>query len=87
VDPYVLSYQWGDAYGEQVKKHRRAVYSVLQARHPEIVPDEAARKLNPSVEADYNGTIAWQILVFRKSARPRQPNRRPKRKNVKTRVS
>jgi hypothetical protein len=80
VEPAVLSYQWGDAYGEHMKKHRRAVYSVLQARHSEVVPEEAARKLDASVEADYNGPIAWQILVFRKNARPRPPNRRPKRR-------
>jgi SAM-dependent methyltransferase len=87
VEPHILSYQWGDPYGERVKKHLRAVYKVLQARHHEAVPDEAARMLSASIKADYNRTNAWQILVFRKIARPRRQNRRPKRKNVKTQVS
>jgi SAM-dependent methyltransferase len=87
LEPHVLSYRWGDPYGEQLKKHIGAVYRVLQAKHPEIVPDEAARILSASVEPDYNRTNAWQILVFRKNARPRPQNRRPQRKNVKTRVS
>lgn len=72
VEPHVLSYQWGDPYGEQLKKHLWAVYSLLEARHPEVVPDEAARLLRASVEPDYNKTSAWQILVFQKNARPRK---------------
>jgi SAM-dependent methyltransferase len=87
VQPHVLSHQWGDPYGEQEKKHLRAVYSVLPARHPEVLPGEAARILSASVKPDYNRTNAWQILVFRKKARPRLQNGRPKRKNAKTRVS
>jgi SAM-dependent methyltransferase len=87
VEPHVLSYKWGGPYGEQLKKHLQAVYSVLQARHPDAIPGEAARILSSSVEPDYNRTNAWQILIFRKNARPRPQNRRWRRENVKTRVS
>ena len=75
VEPHVLSYKWGDPYGEQVKKHLLAVYSVLQAKHREAVPDEMARIVSRCVEPGYNKTNEWQILVFRKNARPRWWNR------------
>lgn len=87
VEPHILSYQWGDPYGERVKRHLGAVYSVLEARHHEAVADAATRILNASIKIDYNRTNAWQILVFRKIARPRRKNRSLKRKNVKTQVS
>ena len=87
VEPHILSYQWSDPYGQQVKKHLRAVYNFLQARHLAVVPDEAARILSLSVEPGYNRTNMWQLLVFRKNARPRPQNRRPKRKSIKKQVS
>lgn len=83
VEPHVPSYQWATRVAS---RYLRAVHSILQARRPEAVPHEAARIPSASVEPDYNRTNAWQILVFRKT-RDRDRRRRPKRKNVKTRVS
>jgi hypothetical protein len=76
VEPNVLSYQWNDGYGDRLKKHLRSVYGLLQEQCPEDIPDEAARILNESIVPAYNRTNAWQVLVFRKIARPHPQKRR-----------
>jgi SAM-dependent methyltransferase len=87
IKPDVLSYRWGDAYGEQVKKLRRAVFAALEERYPKDLPEKAARKLSASIKPENNGPIEWQVLVFRKCARPRLQNRRPKPGNTSTLAS
>src|ERR1700724_1995201 len=80
LEPHTLSYQWSDEYGQQVRKHLRAVYGVLEARHLDVIRDEAARIRNASLRRGYDRTNAWQILAFRKLARPRRRLTRPKGK-------
>jgi len=71
LEPYVLSYRSDDPYGEPVKQHLRAVYSVLHEKYHEVVPEKAARILGASIAPGYNRTKAWQMLAFRKIVRTR----------------
>jgi SAM-dependent methyltransferase len=75
LEPYVLSYRWTDPYGEQLKQLLRTVYKVLRSTHLEAIPAEAAQRLQASIQPDYDRANEWQVLVFRKQARPRRAGR------------
>jgi hypothetical protein len=75
LEPRVLSYRWNDPYGELLKKQLQSVYEVLHSRHAELIPPAAARKLEASMKPSYDKPIEWQIMIFRKHARPRGPRR------------
>jgi hypothetical protein len=71
LEPHVLSYRWTDPYGERLKQQLRSVYEVLQSTYAEAIPAEAAQRLQASIQPNYNRAKEWQVVVFRKQARPR----------------
>jgi SAM-dependent methyltransferase len=76
LEPRVLSYRWTDPYGERLKQQLRTIYKVLQSAQAEAIPAEAAERLEESIQPAYGRANEWQLLVFRKQARPRRPIRR-----------
>jgi hypothetical protein len=74
-EPCILGYRWNDPYGERLKKQLRSVYELLYARHAQLMPADLTNKLQASMQPTYERPIEWQVLVFRKHARPRRPQR------------
>jgi hypothetical protein len=75
LEPRVLGYRWNDPYGERLKKQLQSVYEVVHSRHAELIPPAAATILEASIKPGYDKPIEWQVIVFRKHARPRGPRR------------
>lgn len=71
----VMGYSWRDDYGERLKALTKSVLDTLEAHAGDSIPREAVDLLRNSVQPCYSRPIEWELLVFRKKARPR--NRRP----------
>ncbi|NMF90990.1 hypothetical protein [Aromatoleum petrolei] len=73
----VMGYSWKDGYGERLKALTKSVFDALQAHAGDVIPKEAADLLRNSVQPEYSRPIEWELLVFRKKARPRQQTPNP----------
>lgn len=67
----VMGYSWNDDYGERLKALIKRVLAPLQARAGDFISKEAADLLSNTVQPEYSRPIEWELLVFRKKAKPR----------------
>lgn len=79
IDKSVMGYSWGDEYGDRLKSLTKRVFDALQAQAGDFIPQKAVELLRNSLQPEYSRPIEWEVLVFRKNARPRQkrPTRQP----------
>jgi SAM-dependent methyltransferase len=68
----VMGYSWHDCYGERLKALTKCVVDILQVQAGDSLPTEASDLLRKSIHPEYSRAIEWELLVFRKEARPRQ---------------
>jgi hypothetical protein len=66
-----MGYFWNDCYGERLKELVKVVYDALKANAKDSIPDAASDALRRTMRPSYAKPIEWEILVFRKKARPR----------------
>lgn len=67
----VMRYSWSDPYGARLKQMIKIVYEALQMRLGDALPHDVPQLLTKTLQPDYSKSIEWEVLVFKKRARPK----------------
>lgn len=67
----LMSYSWSDAYGTKVKESITKIYTELKKSAAECIPPEMEDIITQTTRPDYSKDIEWEVLAFKKWARPR----------------
>lgn len=68
----VMGYSWKDSYGKRLKALTKSVLDTLHVHAEEFIAKEADDLMRNAVQPEYSRAIEWEVLVFRKKARPRK---------------
>jgi ubiquinone/menaquinone biosynthesis C-methylase UbiE len=66
-----MGYSWGDEYGQRLKSLIKYFLDNLDVSVKDFIPVKAAKVLGETIQPSYKRAIEWELMVFRKKARPR----------------
>jgi len=66
-----MSYSWRDAHGQRLKSIIKHFLYDLDVAAKDSIPVEVFKILNNTIQHNYERAIEWDLMVFRKKARPR----------------